>query len=64
MESRRILEVWLGDRWWTFDPRINARRKGRIVTGRGRDASDVAMAATFGGPLLESMVVQAEEATG
>jgi hypothetical protein len=32
------------------------------VIGRGRDASDVAMATTFGGPLLESMLVQAEEA--
>jgi transglutaminase-like putative cysteine protease len=59
------MEVWLGDRWWTFDPRNNTRRKGRVVIGRGRDASDVAMATTFGGPLLESMLVQAEEeATG
>ena len=33
------------------------------VIGRGRDASDVAMATTFGGPLLESMLVQAEEAS-
>jgi hypothetical protein len=40
------------------------RRKGRVVIGRGRDASDVAMATTFGGPILESMVVQAEEAPG
>ena len=31
------------------------------MIGRGRDASDVAMATTFGGPLLESMLVQAEE---
>jgi hypothetical protein len=28
-----------------------------------RDASDVAMATTFGGPLLESMLVRAEEAS-
>jgi transglutaminase-like putative cysteine protease len=65
MDFAAWMEVWLGDRWWTFDPRNNARRKGRIVIGRGRDASDVAMATTFGGPLLESMLVQAEEeATG
>jgi transglutaminase-like putative cysteine protease len=44
-----------------FDPRNNARRKGRVVIGRGRDAADVAMATTFGGPTLESMVVHAEE---
>ena len=32
-----------------------------VVIGRGRDASDVAIATTFGCPLLESMTVQAEE---
>jgi transglutaminase-like putative cysteine protease len=64
MDFAAWMEVWLGDRWWTFDPRNNARRKGRVVIGRGRDASDVAMATTFGGPLLEMMVVQAEEAAG
>jgi transglutaminase-like putative cysteine protease len=64
MDFAAWMEVWLGDRWWTFDPRNNRRRKGRIVIGRGRDASDVAMATTFGGPLLESMTVQAEEASG
>lgn len=63
MDFAAWMEVWLGDRWWTFDPRNNARRNGRIVIGRGRDASDVAMATTFGGPLLEMMVVQAEEET-
>lgn len=61
MDFAAWMEVWLGDRWWTFDPRNNARRKGRIVIGRGRDASDVAMATTFGGPVLESMTVQADE---
>ena len=64
MDFAAWMEVWLGDRWWTFDPRNNMRRKGRIVIGCGRDASDVAMATTFGGPLLETMVVQAEELTG
>jgi transglutaminase-like putative cysteine protease len=63
MDFAAWMEVWLGDRWWTFDPRNNTRRKGRVVIGRGRDASDVAMATTFGGPLLESMLVQAEEET-
>jgi transglutaminase-like putative cysteine protease len=61
MDFAAWMEVWLGDRWWTFDPRNNARRKGRIVIGRGRDASDVAMATTFGDPHLEMMVVHAEE---
>ena len=57
------MEVWLGDRWWTFDPRNNQRRKGRILIGRGRDASDVAMVTTFGGPFLENMTVIAQELT-
>jgi transglutaminase-like putative cysteine protease len=62
MDFAAWMEVWLGDRWWTFDPRNNRRLKGRVVVGRGRDASDVAMATTFGGPTLHSMVVHAEEA--
>jgi transglutaminase-like putative cysteine protease len=61
MDFAAWMEVWLGDRWWTFDPRNNRRRKGRILIGRGRDASDVAMITTFGAPLLESMTVYAEE---
>ncbi len=64
MDFAAWMEAWLGGRWWTFDPRNNMRRKGRIVVGRGRDASDVAMATTFGGPRLEAMVVHAEETTG
>ncbi len=59
MDFAAWMEVWLDDRWWTFDPRNNVRRKGRVVIGRGRDAADVAMATTFGGPLLRSMTVRA-----
>jgi len=61
MDFAAWMEVYLGDRWWTFDPRNNRRRKGRVLIGRGRDASDVAMVTTFGGPTLESMIVHAEE---
>lgn len=61
MDFAAWMEVWLGDRWWVFDPRNNEPRKGRIVIGRGRDASDVAMVTTFGGPRLESMTVFAAE---
>jgi transglutaminase-like putative cysteine protease len=55
-------EAWLGDRWWTFDPRNNVPRTGRVVIGRGRDALDVAMVTTYGGAVLDSMVVWADEA--
>ena len=61
MDFAAWMEVYLGDRWWTFDPRNNVRRKGRVLIGRGRDAGDVAMATTFGAPYLESMVVIAED---
>ena len=56
------MEVLLDGRWWTFDPRNNARRVGRVLVGRGRDALDVAMITAFGGAELETMVVRAEEA--
>jgi transglutaminase-like putative cysteine protease len=56
------LEVWLGDRWWTFDPRNNQRRLGRVVIARGRDALDVAMVTTYGTPALKTMTVWADEA--
>ena len=61
MDFAAWMEVWLADRWWTFDPRNNVRRKGRVVIGRGRDASDVAMTTTFGGPRLNLMTVRAQE---
>jgi transglutaminase-like putative cysteine protease len=62
MDFAAWMEVYLGERWWTFDPRNNQPRKGRVLIGRGRDATDVAMATTFGAPYLESMTVIAEEA--
>ena len=61
MDFAAWIEVWLGGRWYTFDPRNNAHRKGRVLIGRGRDALDVAMVTTFGGPVLERMEVWAEE---
>lgn len=55
------MEVYLGGRWWTFDPRNNARRIGRVVIARGRDAMDVAMVTSYGRLLLEEMTVWAAE---
>ena len=56
------MEVYLGGRWWTFDPRNNIPRIGRVLIGRGRDALDVAMVTTYGGPRLQQMTVWADEA--
>jgi transglutaminase-like putative cysteine protease len=58
------MEVYLGDRWYTFDPRNHQRRVGRVVIARGRDAADVAMVTTFGSAQLISMTVRAEELVG
>jgi transglutaminase-like putative cysteine protease len=58
-------EVYLGDRWYTFDPRNHGQRRiGRTVIGRGRDAADVAMVTTFGQTTLLGMSVRAEAAPG
>jgi transglutaminase-like putative cysteine protease len=57
------MEVYLGGAWWTFDPRNNQRRKGRVVIARGRDALDCAMLTTFGWTELRSMTVLADEDT-
>jgi transglutaminase-like putative cysteine protease len=54
------LEAYLDGVWWTFDPRNNERRKGRVVIARGRDALDVAMVTTFGGATLHTMTVRAD----
>jgi transglutaminase-like putative cysteine protease len=55
------MEVYLGGRWWTFDPRNNQRRSGRVVIARGRDAMDVAMVTSYGELRLEQMTVWADE---
>lgn len=61
MDFAAWMEVYLGDRWWTFDPRNNQRRVGRVLIGRGRDALDVAMLTTFGPAQFRSMVVWADK---
>jgi transglutaminase-like putative cysteine protease len=54
--------VYLNGGWWVFDPRNNARRVGRTVIGRGRDAADVAMISSWGPAQLRAMNVIAEPA--
>lgn len=54
-------EAYLGDRWWTFDPRNNVRRVGHIAIARGRDALDTAMVTTYGAARLTAMTVWADQ---
>lgn len=43
-----IVEVFLGDRWYLFDPSGMALPMGLIRIGTGRDAADVSFATIFG----------------
>lgn len=63
MDFAAWLEAWVGGRWYTFDPRNNQRRTGRVVVGRGRDALDTAMLTSYGRAPLTAMRVVAEEAS-
>jgi transglutaminase-like putative cysteine protease len=63
MDFAAWLEAWVGNRWYTFDPRNNERRAGRVVIGRGRDALDTAMLTSYGSAPLTAMRVAAEPAT-
>jgi transglutaminase-like putative cysteine protease len=61
MDFSAWMEVYLGGRWFTFDPRHNRRRIGRIVIARGRDAIDVAITTVFGRHTLAKFLVNTEE---
>lgn len=53
-------EVFLADRWYVFDARHNIPRSGRVLIGRGRDASDVPFLRSFGEHRLTRFLVITE----
>ncbi len=61
MDFAAWFEAYLGGRWYTFDPRNNEPRIGRILMARGRDAVDVAITTAFGMNTLTSFTVFADE---
>lgn len=61
MDFSAWFEVYLGDRWYTFDARHNAPRTGRVVMARGRDAADVPITMAFGPSTLERFEVVTDE---
>ena len=64
MDFAAWFEAFLNGRWYTFDPRNNERRIGRVLIARGRDAADVAISNTFGANTLKSFMVRADEVAG
>jgi transglutaminase-like putative cysteine protease len=61
MDFSAWFEVYLGDRWYTFDARHNMPRIGRILMARGRDATDVAIVTSFGPCMLAGFKVITDE---
>ena len=61
MDFAGWFEAYLGHQWYTFDPRNNVPRIGRILIARGRDAADVAIATTFGPNTLDTFFVRTDE---
>ena len=61
MDFAAWMEVYLGGRWYTFDPRNNAPRYGRILIAQGRDAADVPLTHTFGPNTLVNFRVWTDE---
>ncbi|MDF1857103.1 transglutaminase family protein [Pseudooceanicola sp.] len=60
------MEVYLGGRWWVFDPRNNRPTYGRVLIAQGRDAADVPLTHSFGFHELRDFRVWIDraEATG
>jgi transglutaminase-like putative cysteine protease len=61
MDFSAWFEVFLNDRWFTFDARHNQPRIGRILMARGRDAADAAISTSFGPTKLVKFEVTTRE---
>ena len=61
MDFAGWFEAYIGGNWYTFDPRNNQPRIGRVLIARGRDAADVAISTTFGPKVLSSFRVWTDE---
>ena len=61
MDFSAWFEVYLGNRWWTFDARHNIRRIGRVLMATGRDATDCAITTSFGRARLINFQVTTDE---
>ena len=64
MDFAGWFEAYLEGGWFTFDPRNNVPRIGRVLIARGRDAADVALTTTFGPNTLSGFRVWTDEVSG
>ena len=64
MDFSAWIEVFLDGEWYTFDPRNNVPRIGRIVVARGRDAADIPLVNSFGPHVLKAFRVWTYEVSG
>ncbi len=61
MDLHAWFEVYVGGRWYTFDPTQATHRGGYVAVGYGRDAADVAVYNQFGPavyPIAQSVRVE------
>jgi transglutaminase-like putative cysteine protease len=63
MDFSAFYEVYLDGRWWPMDARHGRARVGRVLMGRGRDATDVALITSFGRHKLTKFTVVTDELT-
>jgi transglutaminase-like putative cysteine protease len=61
MDYNAWFEVFLDGRWFIFDARHNMPRIGRITVARGRDATDIPLATSFGPHQLKTFRVWTDE---
>lgn len=54
-------EAYLDGQWYTFDPRNNVPRIGRVLIARGQDAADVPLSHSFGPTILTDFRVWTDE---
>jgi len=64
MDFAGWFEAFIGGAWYTFDPRNDVRRIGRVLIARGRDAADVAITTTCGPNTLRTFRVWTDEVVG
>ena len=58
-DFQAYVEVYLGDRWYIFDPSGTGIPMGFVRFGTGRDAADVSFATVFGGVRTHAAVIRA-----